>query len=117
MPNVMQLLPMLEPDEMIYIQNFMKEMDDTKAQQFAAVYHARRKDTQTVLIATLVGFFGIGGVQRFLLQQTAMGMLYLFTLGLCFIGTIVDLVNHRQLTLEYNIQVAREVIQLLKSQS
>ena len=38
-----------------------------------------------------------------------MGILYVFTGGLCLIGTIVDLVNHRQLAFDYNIKIANEV--------
>lgn len=117
MPNVMQLLPMIEPDEMVYIQNIIKEMNDTQAQQFASVYMNRRKDTQTILIATVVGFFGVAGIQRFLTNQTGMGLLFLFTMGFCFIGTIIDLVNYRSLALEYNVSVAQQSAALIKSVS
>lgn len=115
MPNVMQLLPMLEPDEMTYIQGIINDMSDTQAQQFANIYMNRRKDTQTILIATVVGFLGIGGVQRFLVGHTGLGLLYLFTAGLCFIGTIVDLVNHKKLAFDYNIDMAQQVMRMIKS--
>ena len=117
MPNVMQLLPMLEPDEMVYVQGIVKDMTETQAQQFAAVYMNRRKDTTMVLVATVVGFFGVAGIQRFLTNQTGMGLLYLFTLGLCFIGTIVDLVNFRSIALEYNVHMAQQSASLIKSVS
>ncbi len=115
MPNVMQLLPMLEPDEMTYIQGIINDMSDTQAQQFANIYMNRRKDTQTILIATVVGFLGIGGVQRFLVGHTGLGLLYLFTAGLCFIGTIIDLVNHKKLAFDYNIDMAQQVMRMIKS--
>ncbi|MBI2430014.1 MAG: TM2 domain-containing protein [Ignavibacteriales bacterium] len=117
MPNVMQLLPMLEPEEMTYIQGLIKDMNDNQAQQFANIYMNRRKDTQTILIAAVVGFLGIAGIQRFLTNQTGMGLLYLFTMGLCFIGTIIDLVNHRTLTFDYNIQMAHQTAALVRSVS
>jgi len=113
----MQLLPMLEPDEMVYVQGIVKDMTETQAQQFAAVYMNRRKDTTMVLVATVVGFFGVAGIQRFLTNQTGMGLLYLFTLGLCFIGTIVDLVNFRSIALEYNVHMAQQSASLIKSVS
>ncbi|MBK7029964.1 MAG: TM2 domain-containing protein [Bacteroidales bacterium] len=62
-----------------------------------------------VLLTALIGFLGIAGVHRFMLNQIGMGILYVFTGGLCFIGTIIDLINHRQLAMDYNIQVANEL--------
>lgn len=108
---------MLEPDEMTYVQGIIKDMTDAQAQQFANIYMNRRKDTQTILVATVVGFLGVAGVQRFLTNQTGMGLLYLFTGGLCLIGTIIDLVNHRSLAFDYNIQIAHQSAALIKSVS
>src|SRR3990172_2405753 len=107
MANVMQFLPEIVGDEQAFVQTLIKDMDDARAQQFALVYRARRKDPQTVLLATLLGFVVIAGVQRFILGQIGMGLLYLFTGGLCLIGTIVDLVNYKQLALEYNQKQAQ----------
>jgi TM2 domain-containing membrane protein YozV len=49
-----------------------------------------------------------------MLGQIGMGLLYLFTAGLCFIGTIIDLVNYQRLAFEFNQQVANEVAVLIK---
>jgi hypothetical protein len=43
-----------------------------------------------------------------------MGILYLLTAGLCFIGTIIDLINHKKLAFEYNSNVAREIAMIIK---
>jgi TM2 domain-containing membrane protein YozV len=107
--NVLQYLPALEGEELAYVKTLMKDMADEQAQQFAAVYGARRKDPQTILILTIVGFIGVAGVQRFMLNQIGMGLLYLLTAGLCWIGTIIDLVNFKKLTFEFNQKVAHEV--------
>lgn len=115
MANIMQLMPTLEGDEMVYIQGLIKDMTDDHAQQFANVYNSRRKDPQLILLTSLVGFIGIAGVHRFILGQIGMGLLYLFTAGLCFIGTIIDLVNHRKLAFEYNAQVAQQVAVMIKA--
>jgi TM2 domain-containing membrane protein YozV len=115
MANVFQLMPNLDAEEMPYIQNMIKELDDNKAQQFALLYNARRKDPQLILLTTLLGFIIIAGVQRFITGQIGMGLLYLFTGGLCLIGTIVDLVNYKKLAFEYNFKVANEVMMLIKS--
>lgn len=114
MPNIFQLLPSLEGEEMTYVQGLINDMTDTQAQQFAMAYSARRKDPTTILILALVGFVGFAGIHRFMLNQIGMGILYFFTAGLCFIGTIVDLVNHRKLAFEYNSVVAQQVSLMIK---
>lgn len=115
MANVFQLMPNLDAEEMPYIQNMIRELDDQKAQQFALLYNARRKDPQLILLTTLLGFIVIAGVQRFIIGQIGMGLLYLFTGGLCLIGTIIDLINYKKLAFEYNFKVANEVLVLVKS--
>lgn len=102
-------MPNLEPDELNFVQMLLKDSDDNKQQQFAMIYNSRRKDPQTILLLTLIGFIGIAGVHRFVLDQIGMGLLYLFTAGLCFIGTIVDLINHKSLAFDFNQKVARQV--------
>lgn len=114
MPNIFQLLPSLEGEEMSYIQSVINDMTDTQAQQFAMAYSARRKDPTTILILALVGFVGFAGLHRFMLNQIGMGILYFLTAGLCVIGTIVDLVNHRKLAFEYNSTVAQQVAMMVK---
>lgn len=115
MPNVFQLMPSLEGDEMVFIQELIKDMNDNQAQQFAMVYMARRKDPSNLLIFTIIGFVGFAGIQRFVLNQIGMGILYLFTLGLCYIGTIVDAVNHKKLAFEYNSKQAQQVAGMIRS--
>ncbi|MCE2709118.1 MAG: TM2 domain-containing protein [Algoriphagus sp.] len=115
MANVLRHLPELEGMELGYIQGLMKSMDEEEASLFAQVYRARRKDPQMVLILTLLGFFGFAGLQRFILDQIGLGILYLITAGLCFIGTIVDLVNYKSLAYEYNIKVAHETLNMLNN--
>ncbi|KAA0239863.1 MAG: TM2 domain-containing protein, partial [Chlorobiota bacterium] len=102
MPNVFQLMPSLEADEMAFVQMLIKDMNENQAQQFAMSYMSRRKDPSNMLIFTLIGFLGISGIQRFVIGQIGLGILYLLTGGLCLIGTIVDLINHKKLAFEYN---------------
>jgi TM2 domain-containing membrane protein YozV len=109
MTHLYQLLPELDLQEMNYIQNLVKNYNETQLYNFANLYRTRRRDPQLVLLTALIGFLGIAGVHRFLLNQIGMGILYVFTGGLCLIGTIVDLINHRELAMAYNIQVANEI--------
>ncbi len=117
MPNVMQLMPTLEGDEMVFVQGLIKDLNDSQAQMFANMYLSRRKDPQTILLTALLGFLGIAGVHRFLLSQIGMGLLFFFTAGLCFIGTIVDLVNYKKLAFEYNSKEAQQVVVMVKGAS
>ncbi len=117
MPNIFNLLPSLEGEEMMYTQELIKDMTDSQAQQFAMVYSARRKDPTTILILALVGFVGFAGIHRFMLNQIGMGILYFLTGGLCFIGTIVDLVNYKKLSFEYNSKAAQQVALMIRQSS
>jgi TM2 domain-containing membrane protein YozV len=114
MARVIDVLPEITGEEMLYIQSLLKDMDDEKARTFASVYRSRRKDPQMILITTLLGFVGLAGVHRFIIGQIGMGLLYLFTGGLCLIGTIVDLVNHQKLAFENNRKTANEVQALIR---
>ena len=68
-----------------------------------------------ILILTLIGFFGFAGLHRFILGQIGLGILYLLTAGLCFIGTIVDLVNYKSLAYEYNVRIAHETLNMMSN--
>ncbi len=109
MANVLQIMPFLEGEEMIFVQGLVKDMNDNQASLFANIYSSRRRDPTMILLTACVGFLGISGIHRFLLGHIGMGILYIFTAGLCLIGTIVDLVNYKKLAFEYNQKVAQEV--------
>jgi TM2 domain-containing membrane protein YozV len=114
MARIIDVLPEVTGEEMVYLQNLLKDMDDEKARSFANVYRTRRKEPMLVLITALLGLIVVAGVHRFILGQIGMGLLYLFTAGLCLIGTIVDLVNHQKLAFEYNQKVANEVLMMIR---
>ncbi len=114
MAKMIDYLPELEGDEAAYIAKMMEPMKDEMAGRFARVYRARRKDPQTILLTAILGFLGIAGVHRFIIGQIGMGILYLLTGGLCLIGTIVDLINYKNLAFDYNRKVAREAISLIQ---
>lgn len=114
MARMIDYLPELEGDEALYIAKLMQSMEDQMANRFANVYRARRKDPQTILLTAVIGFLGAAGIHRFLIGQVGMGILYLLTGGLCVIGTIVDLINYKNLAFEYNRKVAQEAVSLIK---
>ena len=115
MPSAFQLMPSLEPDEMAFVQELIKDLNDSQAQQFAIAYMSRRKDPNNMLLFAVIGFLGIDGIQRFVVNQVGMGILFLLTGGLCFIGTIIDVVNHKKLAFEYNSMQAQQVAAMMRS--
>ena len=86
---------------------------DDELSQFCMIYRSKRKDPQLILILCLLGLVGIAGLQRFIIGHVGMGVLYFFTAGLCFIGTIVDTINHKELALEYNAKMITETLSML----
>jgi TM2 domain-containing membrane protein YozV len=106
---VFKYLPEVEESELYYLTEIFKDFDEDKARDFSAVYRSRRRDPNMILVTTLIGFLGIAGIQRFLTNQIGLGILYFFTAGLCFIGTIVDIVNYKQIASDFNRKIAYEV--------
>lgn len=109
-PNLVTLIPAIEGDELVYLQALTKELSQEQLLNFIAIYNGKRRKTDQVLLGCVLGFVGIAGIQRIMVGQVVMGLLYFFTVGLCFIGTIIDTVNHKRLTFEYNQKMAIDSI-------
>ncbi|MBS1736998.1 MAG: TM2 domain-containing protein [Bacteroidetes bacterium] len=103
----------ITPEELYTINARVGGFSESQINQFCIFYRSKRKDPQIILILTLLGFFGVAGIQRFVLDQIGMGILYFLTAGLCFIGTIVDAVNYKSLSMEYNSKKIVETMALL----
>src|ERR1700755_2205891 len=112
--NPYMAFPGITPEEMNYLQQGTADLTESQKKNFYMAYSAKRKSEQDMLIFSLVGLFLVPGLQRFIVGQIGMGLLYLFTIGLCFIGSIVDLVNHKSLAAEYNRKIAFESHQMAR---
>jgi TM2 domain-containing membrane protein YozV len=112
--QMLLMLPGLQPDELIVIQKVTKDMSDLQLQQFFSIYQGKRKDQQTLLILTIVGFFGVAGIQRFIVGDILIGILYLLTVGFCGIGTVIDILNISRMTSEYNQKQAVETANMVR---
>lgn len=108
-----KMIPSVETDELVYLQAFTANLSDDKLQIFISMYNTKRRKSEIILLCCLLGFVCVSGVQRFAVGQIGMGLLYFFTGGLCFIGTIVDIINHKALTFEYNQKMAMEVMSMI----
>jgi TM2 domain-containing membrane protein YozV len=109
--------PGITPEEMGFLQQGTADLNEEQKKYFYMVYSSKRKNPQDLLLFTLLGFVVVAGVQRFVIGQIGMGLLYLFTGGFCLIGTIVDLINHKTLANDFNRQMAYESYQMAKMRS
>ncbi|HYC87330.1 MAG TPA: TM2 domain-containing protein [Chryseosolibacter sp.] len=114
MARIIDVLPEVSGEELVYLQQLIKDMDDERARTFANVYRARRREPLLILVTALLGFAGFAGIHRMITNEIGLGILYFFTIGLCFIGTIVDLINYQKLAFEYNRRMANEVLSMLR---
>ncbi len=57
------------------------------------IYGGPRKSKMVALILCLLGFLCIGGLHRMYVGKAGSGVLYFCTCGLCFVGTIIDLIS------------------------
>ncbi len=113
MNRILQYMPEVEGEEFVLLERLTEQMDSNQLQQFVGIYRARRRDPQNVMIFSIVGLVLIPGLQRFYLGQIGWGILYLFTAGLCLIGSIVDLVNFKSMAYEYNERIATETARMV----
>lgn len=112
--RMMMMFPGITPEEFVMLQNLTAEMSEQQLQQFITFYQGKRRDPQSIMILTIIGFFGVAGIQRFILGETGLGLLYLFTWGFCGIGTLVDLINYKKLASEFNQRQAYETAAWVK---
>jgi hypothetical protein len=112
-PNLISLIPSLEGEELVYLQHLTNELNEQQLQNFIAIYNGKRRTTDQILLGCILGFIAIGGVQRFMVGQIGMALLFFFTGGFCLIGTIIDTINHKKLTFEFNQKMARESLAMV----
>lgn len=119
MPHIIaHYLPELDEPERSFLSQLTATMCEVDVQRFAIAYRTRRKDPQTVLLMAVIGMVSVPGLHRFALGQVGIVFLYLFTYGLMLIGSMADIVQHKELAFRYNKQVARRIASnlLLKSE-
>lgn len=112
--QLLMMLPGLQPDELATIQNVTRDMREDQQRQFISFYQGRRKNAQTLLVLSALGFFGVAGIQRFLIGEVGMGIIYLLTVGFCGVGTIIDMINAERTSSEYNQRQAVESANLVR---
>lgn len=114
MSKVLRHLPELKNDEQVEIARLLNDMSDEQAEHFARIYRSRRRDPTHILLLAAVGFVGVAGLQRIYMEDLAVGLVFLFTGGLCVIGTIYDVIKYEELALRYNRNEALEVAKTVR---
>lgn len=112
-PVILKYLYDVTPEELITINSRIKDFNEDELSQFCMIYRSKRKDPQLILILCLLGLVGVAGIQRFLIGNIGLGILYFFTAGLCLVGTIMDAINHKELAMEYNAKMITETLSML----
>ena len=107
---VIYYLPELDEPERSFIERLTTGMSHENVQQFAAAYRQVRKDPQTLRLMAVIGIVAIPGLHRFWLGEMGLGVLYLFTGGLLWIGTVIDIFKFKELALGYNQQLAKRIV-------
>lgn len=107
-------LPGITPEEFSYLQQATTGLSEQQLRNFLMVYSTKRKNPSDMLIFCLIGLFAVPGLQRFIVGQIGMGILFLLTVGLCFIGSIIDVVNHKTLAFEHNQKMVFESLQMVR---
>jgi TM2 domain-containing membrane protein YozV len=115
--NPFMAFPGITPEEMGFLTQGTAELSENQKKYFYMAYTSKRKSSQDVLIYCIIGLCLVPGFQRFMTGQIGMGFLYFFTVGLCFIGSIVDLVNYKSFTDDYNRKMAFESLQMARMSS
>jgi TM2 domain-containing membrane protein YozV len=83
-----------------YIHILRDKLMTLEEPRFILIQSMQLKDPKAMLpISILLGWLG---VDRFMLGQTSMGMVKLFSLGLCGILTVIDWLNIKKMTKLHN---------------
>lgn len=101
-------------DEYSFLHHASAGLNANQMQTFMAVYASRRKNPTDILLATLLGFLGLAGLQRFMTGHILLGILYLLTGGFLGIGTIVDAFCYKSIANDYNRWLAYDCYQIAK---
>ena len=115
MSEVLHRLPELGGDEQIEVARLLNDMSDEQTEHFARIHRSRRRKPAHILILAVVGFIGAAGLQRFCVEEFALGLIYLFTGGLCLVGTLYDVVKYEEIAVRYNRDVALEVAETVRA--
>ena len=102
---VAQYANMLPSQKIVLVRDALSKLDDSK---FIYVQSLQYRDPLTMLIISIL--IGELGIDRFLLGDTAMGVLKLLTCGGCGVWWLVDLIFIQEKTREANYKLLMQTL-------
>lgn len=103
-------LKTITPEEKVYIDNLIENLSEDEQEMFLAKYSLNRKNIIVFLMLILPSFFCLPGFHRFYVRDYMMGAAHLFTMGFCWIGSIVDAINCRKIVTKQNMMIAEGLV-------
>ncbi len=113
MARVVDYIPQAEGNERSYLELVAKHTTDEQFVRFIQAYAPERKEANTTLILCILGFCGVSGIHRFYLRKIGTGIIYFLTGGLFYIGTILDILNYRDMNSSENVIIASHIVDVL----
>lgn len=95
----------LPAEKAVLIREKMAQIDDSR---YATISSVELKDPTTMLLVSI--FLGELGVDRFIMEETGMGILKLLTAGLCGILWLIDLIGITKKVKEYNYNELMKIL-------
>lgn len=111
--NIIYDLPNITAEELTFLKDSTDDLSQEDQKKFILLYKAKRRNPHLILFFTLFGFLGFAGIHRFATNKWFLGLLYLFTAGFFFIGTIIDIIGYKNITNRYNRKMAKESLYFL----
>lgn len=93
------------------IQDIKTRLESIPEEKWMTVMSVEFRDCTTMLILSLL--IGELGVDRFMLGDTGMGILKLLTGGCCGILWLIDVINIKKMTRDYNYKKFIEAISII----
>ena len=97
--------------DMLYLNDVRARLEALPDDQATAIYSVELKDPTTMLIISI--FLGTLGVDRFMLGDIGLGLLKLLTGGCCYVLLIIDIINIKKKTKEYNYNKICQALAIL----
>ncbi len=107
--------PGVTVEEMFLLQQATSDLTEEQARHFHNIYATKRKNPQDILLLTLLALLGVAGIHRMVLGQVVMGILYFFTWGFFGVMIVMDLINNKTITNDYNQKMMAETYHIIKS--